>query len=113
MVRAPAWTDAEMEIVRSNPGLAPAALAALLPGRTRDAAIQARFRAGGGSTGPKAQAPAVKPPGEYLAVLADLLVDDFECLEIWLRWNGYSGARELGRDRLGWVILACTAKEET
>ncbi len=34
MVRAPAWTEAELEIVRGNPGLPPADLAALLPGRS-------------------------------------------------------------------------------
>jgi hypothetical protein len=109
-VRALAWTDEELEIVRGNPDLAPADLSALLPGRSKYAATQARFRAAGGSTGPSAQHPAVKPPGAYPAVLADLLVDEPGLLDIWLKWNGYARARETGRDECGWVTLLCTAE---
>jgi hypothetical protein len=110
MVRAPAWTEAELEIVRGNPGLPPADLAALLPGRSKYAATQARFRVSGGSTGPAAQRPAVRPPGRYRATLADLLVDEPGLLDIWLKWNGYARARETGRDGRGWVTLLCTAE---
>lgn len=54
--------------------------------------------------------PAVKPPGDYAEVLSDYLVDEFECMAIWLRWNGYASYKEVSRDTRGWVTVTCTAK---
>lgn len=57
--------------------------------------------------------PAVKAPGDYLEVLAAFFTDEFDCMEIWLRWNGYASCRVLSTDALGWSTLLCTAKGET
>jgi hypothetical protein len=109
MTRAPAWTDAEKALVLANPAMNLDELAAMLPGRSRNATSQLRHRLGGrklsGELGP-----AVKAPGEYKAVLADLLVDEPGLLGIWLKWNGYAKSRELNRDGFGWVTLVCTAE---
>lgn len=56
--------------------------------------------------------PAVKAPGDYTEVLAAFFVDEFDCMKIWLRWNGYSAYRVLSTDALGWSTLLCTAKGE-
>jgi hypothetical protein len=58
--------------------------------------------------------PAVKEPGEYLETLSAYFMAYPECVEIWLRWNGYVTYRELCRDMktspLGVVTLLCEAK---
>lgn len=56
--------------------------------------------------------PAVKAPGDYTEVLAAFFTYEFDCMEIWLRWNGYSAYRVLSTDALGWSTLLCTAKGE-
>lgn len=84
-------------------------LAQLLPARTGQAVGQMR-RYLGQTAVSQAEMPPLKKPGDYVEILADYLVDEFDCMEIWLRWNGYSSYRELHRTRAGWVTLLCTAK---
>lgn len=85
-------------------------LTELLPGRTPQAIGNMRLRHCPQPLASVRAQPAVREPGDYVETLSAYLVDEWECLEIWLRWNGYSHHKELGRDRLGWVTLLCTAK---
>lgn len=84
-------------------------LAALLPGRSGRGVGNIR-RTLGQHAVKQVDEPAVKEPGDYVETLACYLVDEFDCLEIWMRWNGYSSYRELSRTHAGWVTLLCTAK---
>lgn len=110
MAKAPPWTPAEVEVLASYPAMTARDLAALLPGRTPQAVGNMRAR----HLGRKGEAivvePPVKPPGEYAETLSHYVVDDFECMPIWLKWNGYAAYRELDRDERGWVSILCTAK---
>jgi hypothetical protein len=103
------WTEDELSFIRSNPQMTPRELSEVLTNRTLNACAQARFRLDGRKPA-KPDEYLVKEPGEYAEHLADLLVDDFECLEIWLKWNGYVSGREVSRSLNGWVTLICTAK---
>lgn len=103
------WSEAELAVLKANPDLTSRELTKLLPGRTGQAIGNMRLRH---CPNPKTDLdqPVIKPPGDYLELLAAYLVDDFECLEIWARWNGYASYREISRDELGWVTLVCQAK---
>jgi hypothetical protein len=103
------WTEAEMSFIREHPELTPKELSEHLTNRTLNACAQARYRLDGRKPDVKPEY-AVHEPGEYTEHLADLLVDEFDCLEIWMKWNGYAAWREVSRDRCGWVTLSCTAK---
>lgn len=103
------WSEEELERIRANSHLTPIELAKLFPNRTLAACSQARFRIDGRKP-PKPVAYLVKPPGDYEERLCEFLVDDFECMGIWLKWNGYASHRVLGRDERGWVIVLCTSK---
>jgi hypothetical protein len=105
------WTAAELAVVAAHPGMTSGELAALLPGRSSQAVGNLRARHFGrhGNVVPRDE-PQVKEPGEYTEHLSAYLVDEFECMEIWLKWNGYASYREAGRDKYGWVTLVCTAK---
>lgn len=84
-------------------------LTELLPGRTAQAIGNVRARQSHYQDSGLPDFP-VKDPGDYVETLSSYLVDEFECLEIWLKWNGYATCRELTRDERGWVTLLCTAK---
>jgi hypothetical protein len=103
------WSEAELDLIRANLSLSPIELAKLFPNRTLAACSQARFRLDGRKP-PKPVEYAVHEPGDHVEHLADLLVDDWECLAIWLKWNGYASSREASRSLNGWVTLICTAK---
>lgn len=115
--RANAWTDKELAILAAHPELSTRDLAARLPGRSPQAIGNKRKWH---SEDPvktyvtPPEVPPVKPPGEYLETLNAYFTDHAECLEIWLRWNGYITCRELCRDMrgspLGVVTLLCEAK---
>jgi len=113
------WSEAELAILAAHPDLSTKDLAARLPGRTPQSIGNKRkwfsedpTKCEGTPTIP--DVPASKEPGDYLETLSPLLVDDFDCLDIWLRWNGYATCRELCRDlkvgAFGLVTLLCTAK---
>jgi hypothetical protein len=103
--RGTTWSDEDMALVQEHYGDL-AAMRRLFPGRTlsaiRNAQARARYQ--------DREKPPVKPPGTYIHVLAGLLVDEFECMEIWCKWNGYASYKVLGRDRLDYVTVACQAK---
>jgi hypothetical protein len=103
------WTETELSLIRDNPQMTPRELSEHLGNRTLNACAQARFRLDGRKA---ALVPeyAVKAPGEYTETLSAYLVDEFDCLEIWMKWNGYAAWRETSRDELGWVNFICTAK---
>lgn len=107
--RGTAWTEAEITIVRDNPELFPKDLVKFLPGRTHNAIAQVRFRLDGRKAAIKPEY-AVKVPGKYVECLSHYLVQDFECMEIWARWNGYATWEVLEMDERGWVRVRCTAK---
>lgn len=106
MGRGPSWAAEEIAVVRDHPEMTAQAIhEACLPNRTPAAIRNMRdqLRQGGAK-------PAVKEPGDYVEILAALLADDWECMEIWARWNGYSSWRVLSVDTQGWCTLLCTAK---
>ena len=103
------WTEEELQLIRENPGMSSANLAALMPNRSGRGVGNIR-RTLGQSAPKQEDKPAVKAPGDYVETLSAYLVDEFDCMEIWLRWNGYSSYRELSRDHAGWVTILCTAK---
>lgn len=103
------WSLDETEFVLAHPELSDKELSALMRGRSWQAIHNLRCRQAK-SYGPESEQPAVKAPGDYVEHLASYLVDDFECMEIWTRWNGYSSFRELSRDDRGWVTVLCQAK---
>lgn len=116
-VASKTWTADELAILAANPGMTTKALASMLPERSVQAIGNKRKWY---SDDPQkcdddvhAQKPPVKPPGEYEEVLGVPLVEDFECMEIWMKWNGYASYREIGRDMegvFGQVFLVCEAK---
>lgn len=103
--RAPLWSDQDLELIRQHLDDLPL-LYTLFPLRSKAAVRNKRdyYRVA------RELQPAVKAPGDYVEHLSVYLVDDWECLVIWLKWNGYTHHRELSRDRIGWVTLLCTAK---
>ena len=108
--RNAAWTEEELDLIRANLHLSPIDLAKLFEGRrTLAACSQARFRLDGRKP---ALAPeyAVKAPGAYIEHLSLFLVEDYECMEIWTRWNGYATWDVMGTDDRGYVHVRCTAK---
>jgi|SRR5580693_2073341 hypothetical protein len=112
MSRAVPWSEEELEIVASNPAMTAVALMPQLPGRSAQAIGNMRR-----SLGVRAAPPAVEPPvkaaGDYLETVSAYLADDFECMQIWLKWNGYASYRELNRDlkgMFGHVTILATAK---
>jgi hypothetical protein len=108
--RNAAWTEAELDLIRNNLHLSPIELAKLFEGnRTLAACSQARFRLDGRKAA-KLVEYAKKPPGEYIEHLSLFLVEDYECMEIWTRWNGYATWETLGIDERGYVHVRCTAK---
>lgn len=106
MSRGPDWTDAELAIVRCNLHLSAAQIAAKLPGRSRSALSNVRLRL---LKAP--ETPPVKAPGDYVETLSEFIVDDFDCMQIWMKWNGYACYRELRREQRGFYVqVLCTAK---
>lgn len=103
------WSEAELDLIRSNLALTPIELARLFPNRTLAACSQARFRLDGRKPA-RRDAYAVKIPGDYIEFLSPYLVEDFDCMEIWARWNGYATWDVLGQDEHGWVHMRCIAK---
>lgn len=113
------WSDAELAILRDNPHLPTSVLKARLPNRSSMAIGNKRkwfsdnpVKCEGTPENP--EVPPTKDPGDYIETLSSLLVEDFECMEIWCKWNGYASWRELGRDMgvgaFGVVSVLCTAK---
>ena len=115
--RANAWEDAELAILHAHPEMSTRELTAWLPGRTARAIGNKRKWCSEDPVKPEVtplEVPPVKPPGEYVETLSAYFAQDCECLDIWLKWNGYVTCRELCRDMrgapLGIVTLLCTAK---
>ena len=108
--RGAPWTDAELEILGAHPELTARELKALLPGRTSQAIGNMRGRRFPTQQAIEKAEPAVKAAGDYEECLSSYLVEDFECMEIWRRWNGYAAHRVLDVDERGWVRVLCTAK---
>lgn len=112
MPRAVPWSDEELAIVAANPARTAVSLMPELPGRSAQAIGNMR-RSLGVRSAPIAVEPPVKPAGDYVETLSAYLVEDFECMQIWLKWNGYASYRELNRDMkgvFGYVTVLCTAK---
>lgn len=109
--RGAPWSEEELVILASHPELSAADMVNYLPHRTPQAIgnMRGRHCPPDKDTVERPQY-AAKPTGHYPEMLADLLVDDFECFEIWLRWNGYTSAREVSRNLHGWVTLICEVK---
>lgn len=103
------WSEAELDFIRSHPEMPPKVLAEHMADRTLAACAQARFRLDGRKPA-RRDAYAVKVPGDYIEFLSPYLVEDFDCMEIWARWNGYATWDVLGQDDRGWIHLRCTAK---
>lgn len=104
------WSEEELATLREHPELSASKMSALLPGRTSQAIGNMRMRRFPTDLVREHAQPPVKAPGDYVETLSAYLTDEFECLHIWLKWNGYATCRELQRTRLGWVTLLCTAK---
>lgn len=113
------WSDAELAILRDNPHVPTSSLKALLPNRSSTAIGNKRkwfsdnpVKCEGTPVNP--EEPVRRDAGEYIETLSAYFVDHGECLEIWLRWNGYFTCREICRDYkaspLGIVTLLCQAK---
>lgn len=104
------WSAAELEVIGAHPDLTSLALAGLLPGRTPQAVGNIRSRHFGHRGNARCAVPPARAPGDYVETVAGYLADDWECLAIWCKWNGYDGCRELSRDERGWATLLCTTK---
>ena len=113
------WSEAELAILEANPHLTTQALMTMLPGRTATAVGNKRkwfsvapVKCDG--TPVNAEPPPLKAEGEYVETLSAYFVDYEDCLDIWLKWNGYITCRELCRDMkvgaFGIVTLLCQAK---
>lgn len=106
------WSDEDKVFVQQTMDLPVAEVAETL-GRSRQSIEQARTRLRHGRAQAGKDEPPVKSAGDYVETLSACLVDDWECLSIWLRWNGYHTYRELSRDPkgvFGYVTIICTAK---
>jgi hypothetical protein len=112
--RGPEWTDEEIALVRQHRDEPVAIIAALLPHRSVSAIKNVKYRVLDILDHGKTEQPPVKAAGDYIETLSAYFVDDWECLSIWLKWNGYHAYRELSRDMgvgaLGIATLLCTAK---
>ncbi len=113
------WSEEELEVLRAAPrSVTSRELASQLPGRTLSsvANVRIRLREAGGEPvyDGRAEEPPVKDAGEYLETLSAYFYQHTECVEVWMRWNGYVTYRELCRDMgaspLGVVTLLCQAK---
>lgn len=107
------WTDDELRVLEENPEMSSQRLAGLLPNRTPQAIGNKRNQTFGNRGNAFTAEPPVKPAGDYLETVSAYLVDDFECMQIWLKWNGYASYRELNRDlkgMFGYATVLCTAK---
>jgi hypothetical protein len=106
------WSGDELDFIRDTMDRPVSEVASAL-GRSEASVEQARTRSRHGREEAVAAVPLVKSPGEYIETLSAYLVDDWECMEIWMRWNGYAAYRELSRDPggvFGHVTVLCTAK---
>lgn len=103
--RGDVWTEAELAVIRAHSRDDFTRLYELLPERSPSSIRNKHYHLHNSKT-----APLVRHPGDYVEILSSYLVDEWECLEIWLRWNGYATCKEMSRDRHGWVTLLCTAK---
>jgi hypothetical protein len=110
MYNGAGWTDAEKEIILANPAMSAPRLMALLPSRSTQAIGNMKRQLLGHKSEVPVDEPMVRPAGDYVETLSHYLVDEWECLAIWLKWNGYHTYRELCRDPRGWVTILCTAK---
>jgi hypothetical protein len=103
------WTEEDRTFVSETMELPVAEVAAAL-NRSEHAIEQARTRVRHGREKAPVEVPVVRKPGDYIETLAPVFVEDFECMEIWLKWNGYACYTVVGReDRFG-LTLICTAK---
>lgn len=104
------WTGAELDLIEENPDLDSRSLAALLPGRTSQAVGNVRSAHFGHRPGVPDEKPVVKAPGQYVETLATFFTEEFELMEIWAKWNGYSSYRIICTTNLGWSTVLCEAK---
>lgn len=104
------WAGYEHDTIRNTMDWAVADVAELL-GRSKKSVEQARTREKNGRQKKPAEIPPVRPPGSSEECLDCWLVDDWECMAIWLKWNGYDSYYEVSRDKFGYVTLICTTKE--
>lgn len=106
------WSDEDLEFVRSNMELPVNEVAAAL-GRSPHSIEQVKTRLKHGREKAPVEVPAVKNPGDYLETLSSYFVGQFDLMEIWCRWNGYSHYRvlcETSHGIFGVSTLVCTAK---
>lgn len=106
------WSDEDLEFVRGTLELPVKEVSAAL-GRTRQSIEQARTRIKHGRASLETAVPVVKAPGDYLETLSSYFAGQFDLMEIWCRWNGYSHYRllcETNHGIFGSSTLICTAK---
>lgn len=54
--------------------------------------------------------PPVLAPGEYISCVHAWIAEDFELFPVWLKWNGFSSAVILSKDRYMMCTILATAK---
>lgn len=112
--RGALWTEEELAVIDAHPELTSPELQSLLPNRTAQAIGNVRARRSPCTkAGSPEELPPVKEPGEYVETLSSYFVAQFDLMEIWLKWNGYSSYRVLCeiRDKaFGHTTILCTAK---
>lgn len=114
MAKRQPWTDEEIGVVRGHRDERAEDIVKLLPGRSVSAVKNVKYRVLDILDHGRTEKPRVKPAGDYVETMSAYFADHWDCLAIWLKWNGYSHHRELSRDMtvgaLGIVTILCTSK---